>query len=1832
MEMQKPMKKIQMRESDVTSIQFSLLSPEQIKAISVVATTNPGFMENGKPIPGGLMDPRQGSISVGELCSTCRQKHRECAGHFGHIELSVPIFHPGCIGTVHKILQCICFYCSTLLIKPENAKIQTIMERFKGQNRLQQLHELCSKVKKCELSIDDKGNLIENSLGCGKNQPSIKTKQMEFTAEWKKPNCEDEMNKMYISASMILEIFSKMSDTAIEAVGMNTTFSRPEWMILKVIPVAPHSVRPAVKCGNKLGHDDITLKLRDIIKANKEVERVINQQIPNFIVREKINALQYHVATMMQSNVPGLPEAITKNGRKIKSIADRIKGKEGRIRTNLMGKRVNHSARTVISPDPNLRIDEVGVPISIAKTLTIPETVHKYNIEWLQRLVENGPFQLPGASAIIRENGQRINLHMNKNSSDLVLMTGDIVERCLINGDVVVFNRQPSLHKMSMMAHKVRILPFSTFRMNLSCTTPYNADFDGDEMNLHVPQDPATRVEVEQLSLVPTQIVAPQANKPCMGIVQDTLTAVFMMTRRDVFIEKGELMRILFQSNDWDGVIPPPTIFKPKPLWTGKQLFSILLNENINLDRKHSAHDSAEDTGPYKWITPGDTRVIIQNGVLISGIICKKIVGTSEGSLMHLLFMEVGPSRTAAFYNNLQVIVNNWFVEVSLTLSYSDTVAEEDTVIKIKNEIEEAKVEVMEFWDKSLKGTLELLPGNSMFNTFESQVSKTLNTVRDKTGSLADKSLTHFNNFKKMIDSGSKGSKINISQIMACVGQQGIGGKRVPDGYHKRTLACFTKCDYSYLSRGFVEDSYHDGLNVIEFYFHTMAGREGIIDTAVKTAETGYIQRRLVKAMEDLMVQYDGTVRNSSDEVLQFAYGEDGMDGAFMESQTIPIITPSDKAFENEFKFDIKNEDKIKNIFSYEALEEMKSEETVTAVMNEWERLEKDRETLRSIFPSGESKVVLPCNLQKLIKQAQHTYRIDPRTDTTDLTPRIVTKEVEDLISVLNMEEDNGIETKPNILLHGLIRSTFCSKKVTEEYRLNRESFNWVLEEIEERYQRSLVNPGEMVGMIAAQSLGEPATQMTLNTFHYAGVSAKNVTLGVPRLNEILNLSKNPKTPSLTIYLTGEAATNAEIAKEIACRMEHVTMEKFVQCSNVWYDPDTTKTVIPEDQELVDLYNELPDDNSRPLSPWILRFVMNRKNMVAYKVSMEMIAEAINKEFGDDLNCVFSDDNSEQLVLRLRSVAEDENYEVEDQIFLKHIENSMLNDMTIQGIPSISRVYMQLPNDDSKKRTIIAENGEMKKVQEWVLETDGNGLQQVLALRDVDSVRTYSNDIYETFEVLGIEAVRKNIEKEINNLISFDGSYVNSRHLALLCDVMTAKGHLMAITRHGINRRDNGPLMRCSFEESVDVLTKAACHAEVDYLKGVSECIMVGKQCRIGTGLSQCLLSNNVEKIFKDVPNANFEDSSSNLKWLNKNQSNFGTEYLSPIYSPEGAFSSDYSSEYSFGSPQFSPDSPSRFSDSSCISPRSPNSPNYAPESPRYSMTSPIYSAKSPSFSPTSPSYSPTSPSYSPTSPSYSPTSPSYSPTSPSYSPTSPSYSPTSPSYSPTSPSYSPTSPSYSPTSPSYSPTSPSYSPTSPSYSPTSPSYSPTSPSYSPTSPSYSPTSPSYSPTSPSYSPTSPSYSPTSPSYSPTSPSYSPTSPSYSPTSPSYSPTSPSYSPTSPSYSPTSPSYSAISPRYSPTSPSYSATSPSYSPTSPSYSPTSPSYSPTSPRYSPTSPSYSATSPSYSPTSSPYSSTSPRYSPTSPSYTPNTPDYTPSSPSYSFNQSEDSYDSSDGEC
>uniref|UniRef100_A0A0K0FM33 DNA-directed RNA polymerase subunit n=1 Tax=Strongyloides venezuelensis TaxID=75913 RepID=A0A0K0FM33_STRVS len=1771
---------------DVKRVQFGVLSPQEIRNMSVCEIEHPEIYDNGKPKQGGLMDPRQGVIDKRGRCMTCAGSMIECPGHFAHIELAKPVFHIGYLTKVLKICRCVCYYCGMLLVDPNDPVVQERLDKTKNhfRNRLTAIYELCKAKNVCaasdSLTKNEEGEVTrgDRRVSCGRYQPNYRRTGLEIWAEWKKLNDDKEERKIPFTAEKAMSILAEIPDEDCSILGLNPLFARPEWMVVSVLPVPPLCVRPAVVTfGSARNQDDLTHKLSDIIKTNNQLKKSEQTGAARHVVEEDIKLLQYHVATFVDNSIPGIAAATQKSGRPLKSIKQRLKGKEGRIRGNLMGKRVDFSARTVITPDPNLPLDTVGVPRTIAQNMTFPEIVTPFNIDKLQELVNRGDSQYPGAKYIIRENGTRIDLRYHPRAADLHLQPGFKVERHMTDGDIIVFNRQPTLHKMSMMGHRVKVLPWSTFRMNLSVTTPYNADFDGDEMNLHLPQSLETKAEIAEIALVPRQLITPQANKPVMGIVQDTLCAVRMMTKRDVFIDHDKMMDLLMFLPSWDGKIPQPAIIKPKPLWTGKQLFSLIIPGQVNCLRTHSTHPDEEDNGPYKWISPGDTKVLIENGELLSGIICSKTVGKSAGNLIHVVVMELGHEVAAHFYSHIQTVVNAWLIGIGHTIGIGDTIADKVTYHNIQNTIRNAKREVLEVIEKAHNDELQPTPGNSLRQTFENQVNRILNDARDRTGGEAQRSLTEFNNLKSMVVSGSKGSKINISQVIACVGQQNVEGKRIPFGFRHRSLPHFFKDDYGPESKGFVENSYLAGLTPAEFFFHAMGGREGLIDTAVKTAETGYIQRRLIKAMESVMVNYDGTVRNSIGQMVQLRYGEDGLAGEWVENQNLPTVKPTTLEFKRRFKLDVGNEKMINRWYTESVINDITSStEAVRLIEEEFATLEKDREVLRKIFPTGDSKVVLPVNLDRLIWNAKKIFHVNVN-EPTDLSPITVINKVKTLCNklvIVQGEDSISKQAQHNatILISSLIRSVLCSRKVAEEHRLSQSAFDWVIGEIESRFNQAIIQPGEMVGALAAQSLGEPATQMTLNTFHYAGVSAKNVTLGVPRLKEIINVSKNPKTPSLTVFLKGAAAKDAECAKDVLCKLEHTNLKKVTANTSIHYDPEPKDTVVEADRDWVPVFYDINEKDTANCNPWVLRLELDSRKMTDKKLTMEMVASKINAGFGDDLDIIYSDDNADHLVVRIRiikssSSESEDSGQMSDEILLRYIEHNLLTDLSLQGIDVISKVYMHKPTTDDKKRVILTPEGGFQKISEWILETDGTALQRVLSEENIDASRTTSNDICEIFQVLGIEAVRKAIEREMNNVISFDGSYVNYRHLALLCDVMTAKGHLMAITRHGINRQEVGALMRCSFEETVDILMEASIHAECDPVKGVSENIMLGQLARAGTGCFDLVLDSEKCKHGMEIQSnimiggdTYFAGSSvmSPSTYAQSPQQTPWNSGVTPGWEGGAAWSPHGSGGMTPGGAGFSPStsdngfSPSYGGDygSGGFSPVGGMSPGGA-LSPKYEeIGHGGYSPASPNYSPTSPSYSPTSPSYSPggISPMYSPTSPSYSPTSPSYSPTSPSYSPTSPSYSPTSPSYSPTSPSYSPTSPSYSPTSPSYSPTSPSYSPTSPSYSPTSPSYSPSSPAYSPggTSPAYSPTSPSYSPTSPSYSPSSPAYSPggTSPAYSPTSPSYSPSSPIYSPggTSPAYSPTSPTYSPSSPSYSpgGASPMYSPTSPSYS--------------------------------------------------------------------------------------------
>jgi len=1102
------------------------------------------------------------------------------------------------------------------------------------------------------------------------------------------------------------------------------------------------------------------------------------------------------------------------------------------------------------------------------------------------------------------------------------------------------------------------------------------------------------------------------------------------------------------------------------------------------------------------------------------------------GGMIHTAWLDQGHRENARFMNQVQQLVNYWVLQHSFSIGVTDAVADVDTMKQIESTINKSKLQVLDLVRQGQRGELETQPGRTMIESFEQYVNKVLNTARDHAGKSAQSSLDETNSVKAMVTAGSKGSFINISQIIACVGQQNVEGKRIPYGFKRRTLPHFSKDDLGPESRGFVENSYLRGLSPQEFFFHAMGGREGLIDTACKTAETGYIQRRLVKAMETVMARYDGTLRTSGGQIVQFLYGEDGMDAVWIEKQNFDSLTLAKTEFEKRFVMNVSDAD-----FGYddqnipflepEVIDDCRNDPEVQIMLDrECETLRADQKVLRVVMACREAgresdeASYAPGNLKRVVSNAVRQFGID-KGQPSDLHPKAVLERVQGLLDRLVVVvggDPLSIEAQNNATINYkiLIRSYLATKRVLKDFRLSEAALNWVLGEIETRFFKAKVNPGEMAGVLAAQSIGEPATQMTLNTFHYAGVSAKNVTLGVPRLKEIINVAKHPKTPGLTIYLEEDVSGDQDIAKLVHSLLEYTVLGDVVKLTEIYYDPDIKETIVEKDREFVKDYYDLSDateEDLRRLSPWCLRIELNPSVFFDKKMKMNEIVREVNNEYGGDLNVIVTDDNADELVVRVRIVndvpqgmgqvdddgnpIQSEDVGQEDDVFLKRLEKSMLSSLKLRGIDHVKKVFMR----NAKRTTWDDESGFGVK-DEWILETDGTNLMSVLGVDYVDATRTVCNDIVEVFQVLGIEGVRGAILRELRNVISFDGSYVNYRHLACLVDVMTMQGHLMAIDRHGINRVESGPLLRSSFEETVDMLMDAATYAEEEILKGVTENIMLGQLARVGTGNMDLLLDE--QKVVRDAVEVVVDEfgpgSDSDVGGLGTaGGAGSATPYAATPFA---------SSPMVSGGAEMSPfvGGGGGFSPATSFSPS--YSPSYAPgaRSSSYNPTSGSYgSAASPQYSPSSPSYSPTSPQYSPTSPAYSPTSPQYSPTSPAYSPTSPAYSPTSPQYSPTSPAYSPTSPAYSPTSPQYSPTSPAYSPTSPAYSPTSPTYNPSSPNYSPSSGSYSPGS--YSPTSPAYSPTSPAYSPTSPAYSPTSPAYSPTSPAYSPTSPAYSPT-----------------------------------------------------------------------------------------------------------------------------
>ena len=1946
---------------EVKGIQFSILSPEEIIKRSVVKITKTDTYTGSEPVISGLFDSRMGVLEHNKICSTCEQKNVFCPGHFGHIELAKPVYHAMFFDIVKKILKCVCYRCSRILISPntqhEDLKndIIKILSIKNNQKRWEAYFKLCNTSTKIKVCGDDK------HCGCGSRQPDRYNKEaaMKIIAEWKDKSKETS-TQLEFTAEDVLRIFKRITDEDMEVMGFNPKWNRPEWMICTVLVVPPPAVRPSIIEENgQRREDDLTHKLSDIVKTNNNIIDKINKGATEETIKLITMVLQYHIFTFIDNQIPGLAPSQQRNGRKLKSICDRMRKKDGRIRGNLNGKRVDQSARSVITPDPYISIDELGVPIRVALNITFQEVVNEYNIEEMKRLILNGPDKWPGAKYVKKANDM---ITINLKYAELAkivneLKIGDVVHRHLSDGDYILFNRQPSLHKMSMMCHKVIIMPYQTFRLNVLDTPPYNADFDGDEMNLHCPQNIQTMCELKDLAAVPYLILAPRDGKPSIEVVQDTLVGSFRLTKDYTIVGDKQMANLQMCNSYFKGKLDKPS---KNYTYTGRELYSEILPPGLFIEEKNKAGE----------------KVIINNSKLIAGNLDKAVFHNITNGLIPVIYHDYGPVEIKKFLDNTQRLVCRWLLTAGFSIGISDLVTDKSTDEELNNKIKEMKASAYKKLEDIRKGDLE---NNSIFNNEEFIERELLGILNQTTNEVSKISLAKIdertNRMFNMVKSGSKGKETNIAQIMACVGQQNVDGKRISYGFTDRTLPHYTKYDDGPEARGFVENSFISGLSPQEVFFHAMGGREGLIDTAVKsvsgdtlilviedgeakpikigewidekmdklenkleielsgpeemnmeflklknkvyistidnngnnswgeltavtrhdpgeilyeiitkggrsvivpnsktlliwngtefearktadvkindivpttmnllkppiiinefdmskyfpkneyiygsdfntakelyleemekvkkagkskitrgwfennngktfitpydnslrfsraaisgrsntdnikkgsiypysatrchshlpekfelnmdngifiglfladgnardyegsvaitkeeesvkifvkkwfdkygityretiktvenndkglivgksttiignsslfarfldqfvgtncynkhipdiaynapdefvigllngyfsgdgsvsfdgcikassaskelilginylcnrigifckistqipnttnlrtevknlaiintisiraqwakiftekinlindlkneklkvnitktnlhknykqhkdvvfdsiksinilsetdkikynklydvtvpstlnfsllnglntldTSETGYIQRRLVKAMEDAKINYDNTVRNASGAIIQYIYGEDGMDGCKIETQFIPTIEMNYMTMEAEYN--ITEADKLNIYLTKEAFTDI-SAETYKRCNEHFKDLINDKMFIIEKVNRNKknSKINYPIPFNRLINTTiKRQLATGINGSLTDLTPDYIFDKIEQIIKDLYVKDtEQGM-----IYFHILLRCYLSPKKIIIKYNFSKSMFDWIVLQIYEYFNEALAQPSEMVGIVAAQTIGEMGTQMTLDSFHVSGTAAAvKATSGVPRLKEILSATKKTKTPTLIIYMKPDVASvinpimaedeveyNDEridktkvIAMNVKNSIEITRLSDILEYSEIYWDNGNLETSIPDDKGILEVYKTFAtlDDainKNHSKSPWVLRMKFNKEKMNSYGLRMIDIYTKLNKAYNKYIDCVYSDDNAEECIFRIKLTEYAcKDIENKDEIAaIKAMEHNIVYQVLLKGYKGINKVSL-----NKKKYDIYnSEKEKFDKVVEWVLDTDGTNLMEILSNPNIDSTRTISNDIREIYSVLGIEAARTALYVELVN-VTGEGS-MNYRHLSLLIDTMTYKGNLMSIDRHGINRNSSSALSKSSFEESVDMLINASIFSEYDNTAGISPQVMLGKVPNCGSGNFDVVLDEeHMSELLKNI-------------------------------------------------------------------------------------------------------------------------------------------------------------------------------------------------------------------------------------------------------------------------------------------------------------------------------------------------------------------------------------------
>lgn len=1430
----------------IDHVQFRLLSEQDVLKLSVVPILYQNPFVHFKIKENGLHDLRMGATTQFDPCQTCHESIETCNGHFGHITFAYPIYHALCFKTLAKSLNCICFNCFRLIIDIDQSstlsKELKTKTRSNRQMRKDQFDELTSTGTLDFLHILSKHKTRCEQCDFPRHQIEPRKTKLDLNIVWKPPNKTNKkrLNPTPLSSSSLFlnpmdrkyaEQLSIHFDAGLILFCLRQLPKQTcEWILGSLDPtcfllmnllVPPSITRPYVSQGKSMGMNELTEKLYYVVGANVTLQsrshpvwiqftqKVLHAQFdcthvppewvffeiwceeeqkagnvfltPSFIqtcielgadrnewarltrteclkqfvlfwihIRSELvtakwlehyELLKYYGSVFLDNSLRMYkPEKKTiKLNAFSKGILQRLKGKFGRFRWNLQGKRVDHCARSVVVPEAFLDIDELGVPIFIAKQLTLSETVQSYNRSKLQDLVRRGTGKWPGANYVVKQemgdNKMTLDLEMlSQAERDTIakeLQHGDEVLRHLQDGDICLFNRQPSLHRSSIMGHRVRVFPhLKGIALNECVTHPYNADFDGDEMNLHVPQSIESRAEVKELIMVDKQWANHQNLGLTFGMKQNPLLALYQLSSLDVWLKRDEMMQYTMVLGNVFS-LPEPALSCPVPLWSGRQLIVMAFPEGFEYHRNDVLIRDGEMTG--------------------NGLLDKKHLGAGQGQVFHVLLHQFGSDILKQVFSNLHRLGSEWFLHNGFSVGLSDCFNMSTTTVQKRHQMFQLVESTLQQNDSQ----------NERIAVSEVKTNHFLNTLLNFT----HPSIGPENRLLKMVASGSKGNPTNLTQIMCMLGQQNIDGKRL-----QKPLYPLLKSERTPKQSGLIKRSYIEGLDTIEFFTHCAAGRKGLVDTAVNTAGTGYAQRKLIKILESVHVSSDGFIRTTDQQIVNVCYGTCNLDVSFL----LPYKLQNPPTASSDL-------DHLNLLF----------EQQTFLGQNRQHSLSKHVHVSKLLPPS--TIIQIPFNIEHVWKQFMQNFPVDPNPQEMNLP--------------LWDRRYNVLK----LLLFDWFQQTNDDGLPLHPYR---EDF---VDYLKQLYETKFVPPGEAVGGLASESIGEPATQMTLNTFHYTGIHQQNVTNGIPRLRELLSVSKQKKgskpkgikTPMIFGYLLDDIHQN----EHTTSRLESFCNTIVQRCVYFFFS-----NVRLENQSIL--------------------IAFDHERLVKYQLSPFVIAQLIRTHLKTmDI----------KIYKRIIDLQTSLSFQIHptDRIMIQitchpfipetvqQILSAMRSEWTVMGVPGVESAHIyQIANDH-----LISIAG-----------TNDMNLRDIWSVYPIDYRRTFSNKITEIETVLGIDAAKYMLFKEMKSAFSLEGSVVHDTHLRLVVDVMTCTGRLLPTDRHGLDQfAPNNILTRASFEKNMDILRQAAISNDQQQLTSISESIMVGSDLLLGTGVSK-VVSTNEEK------------------------------------------------------------------------------------------------------------------------------------------------------------------------------------------------------------------------------------------------------------------------------------------------------------------------------------------------------------------------------------------------